>query len=175
MIGCPRERFASTKSGLAPGRIAKESLLQICGETPTIDLLTKGARVQTFGQRCGDGLLVTDCHIVAGPGATASVTRSRARRAVAGEKLTKFVNAAGDDCGARDARALRYPVRLRRGWVLSSSWHLYCLENRAMWEAEGSPSAGVDGLSQEAGRADPDEVVHLPDQGHARADCPAAP
>ncbi len=80
MIGCPRERFASTKSG-APGRIAKESLLQICGGTLTIDLLTKGARVQTFGQRSGDGLLVTDCHVVAGPGATASVTKSRARDA----------------------------------------------------------------------------------------------
>ncbi len=80
MIGCPRERFASTKSG-APGRIAKESLLQICGETLTIDLLTKGARVQTFGQRSRDGLLVTDCHVVAGPGATASVIRSLARDA----------------------------------------------------------------------------------------------
>jgi hypothetical protein len=43
-----------------------------------------------------------------------------------------------------------------------------------MWEAAGSPSAGVDGLSQEAG-ADPDEVMRLADQGHAGADCPAAP
>ena len=81
MIGCPRARFASTKSGLAPGRTAKESLLQICGETLTIDLLTKDARVQAFGQRSGDGLLVTDCHGVAGPGSTASVTKSRARDA----------------------------------------------------------------------------------------------
>ena len=78
MIGCPRERFASTKSG-APGRIAKESLLQICGETLTIDLLTKGARVRTFGQHSGDGLLVTECHVAAGPGATASVTKSKSR------------------------------------------------------------------------------------------------
>ena len=91
MIGCPRERFASTKSG-APGRIAKESLLQICGETLTIDLLTKGARVQTFRQRSGDGLLVTDCHVVAGPGATASVTKSSRVRATrrGGGKIDKI-------------------------------------------------------------------------------------
>ena len=48
-----------------------------------------------------------------------SVIRSLARRAVAGDKLTKFVNTAGDDCVARDARALLYPVRLHRESVLS--------------------------------------------------------
>jgi hypothetical protein len=69
------------KGGFAPRTIAKQSLLHTCRETLTIDLSTKGAHVQVFGQRSGDTLVITDCHVVAGPGATASITRSPARDA----------------------------------------------------------------------------------------------
>jgi hypothetical protein len=43
-----------------------------------VDLLAKGARVHATGQRSGDTLFVTGYHVVAGPGATASVTKALA-------------------------------------------------------------------------------------------------
>jgi hypothetical protein len=122
-----------------------------------------------------DALLATDCHVVAGPRRDGERYQAACGRpAVAGDKLTKFVNTAGDDCAARDARALLYAMRLHRGSVLPCSWHLYCLENRAMFESGGFASRRGGTGSGRKPRADPDEATYEADQGHAGADYQAA-
>lgn len=79
-----------------------------------MDRSTKSARDQALGQRSGDAFFVTGCQLVAAPGATARLPGG-ARRAAAGDKLTKLVNTAGDDCAVHGACAVLYPLRLHGG------------------------------------------------------------
>jgi hypothetical protein len=96
-----------------------------------------------------------------------------ARRAVAGDKLTKFVNAAGDDSEARDALAVLHRVRLHRRSMLPLlgtyiAWRIDQFGKRRVRPAPERTRSG-----RKSG-ADPDEATYIADQGHAGADRQAA-
>ena len=142
------------------------------------------ARVQAFGQRFGDALLVTGSKVVVGPGATGERYQGArhalamawlciARLAVAGDKLTKFVTAAGDDCAARDALAVLHRVRLHRRSMLPLLGTYIAWRIEQYGKRRVRPAPGCTGSGRKPG-ADPDEATYIADQGHAGVDRQAA-
>ena len=141
MVGCPCWRIASTKSGFAPRTITKQSLLQTGRETLTIDLSTKAART---------GVRAALRRLARNP-LTATSLRVQARRRALPGRLRATRRGGGQtdkirQCCWRRLRSARRTCsalssEASQGSCLPSSWHLYCLENRAMWKAAGSPSA----------------------------------
>jgi hypothetical protein len=112
-------------------------------------------------------------HVVAGPGRDGERQAACGRRAVAGDKWTKFVNTAGDDC----ERPTHVLCSIQCGFTgdrccpVLGTYIAYRIEQ--CLKAAGSHSAGGTGSGRKP-RADPDEATYVADQGHAGADCQAA-